>query len=154
MLQWITHNNIFFFRLSPDPIQSYISNSWQCLSTYIGIMDVVVTKYVRFLFQNVWMKFRLYFSVVYTYGVLTQQKSIWHPMQILFHIKRGYNGTVRISVILNLDAYLATIGSSICAFETVSANAFYILDCDNNISTIKKFTQSVLKRGKDFLQIT
>ena len=35
----------------------------------------------------------------------------------LFDVIRGYNGTVRISVISNLGAYLATIGSSMCAMN-------------------------------------
>ena len=36
---------------------------------------------------------------------------------VLFHVIRGYNGTVRISVISNLGAYLATIGNSLCAIS-------------------------------------
>ena len=53
---------------------------------------------------------------------------------ILFHVIRGYNGPFRISVISNLGAIALY---ALSTFETVSTNAFYILDCDDNISTTK-----------------
>ena len=78
MVQWITQNNkVFALAQTQYKVIDQIHGN-------IRITEVVVTKYVRYLFQNAWMKFRLYFSVVYTYAVLTQRNSIWHPMQFYF----------------------------------------------------------------------
>ena len=76
--------------------------------------------------------------------------------EIIFHVSKGYNGTVRMLVMSNLCKYLAIIGSSIRAINISNSSpiGFNILDNDYNISTVKKFTKSVLKKGKYFLQVT
>ena len=72
MLQWIMQNNkLFALAQTQYKVTDQIHGN-----TCIRIIEVVVTKYVRYLFQNVRMHFRLYLSVVYTYGVLTQRKCI------------------------------------------------------------------------------
>ena len=102
------------------------------------------------------MKFRVHFSVVYTYEVLTQQKSIWQPRKLYIRVNRGYNGTFRIFLISNLCTYLSIIGSSICGMYIWNSFpiAFNLLDNDFNIKTIKYFLQNQLsKREKTFCKI-
>ena len=111
-------------------------------------MEVVVKKYFQHSSKNSRLKFCFHFSVVYTFESAYLSKLHLAANEIIFHVIRGCNGTVRILVKANLCIIWLSSGVLyvLSTFETVSQFLLTFLITIITFQQIKVFTKSVIKK--------
>ena len=104
--------------------------------------------------QHSFKKFYFHVSVVYTYEIRSQRKIQLAASEIMFHVIRDYNGAVLILMKSNLCTFLAVLGCCVYTFDIVSSFLVTILITIVTFQQLKVYTQSLIKNGKDSLQIS